>query len=325
MADAPRVLLTTPWPERAVAAMREHFDLDVHEGPLPMPEDKWLTAIKEYDAIAPTVIDRIPAAAYLAADNRTKIFGNFGVGYNHIDMEAARAGGLRVSNTPGVLTDATADQAIGLLLAVARGISLGDWNIRAGEWQGWNPTDRLGTHVTGATLGIIGFGRIGQAMAKRCHFGFDMPVVFFNRSKIDPEVAAAYGAKQLDSIEAVLAEADFVSLHCPGGGANRHLMNAARFRAMKPTAFLINTARGDVVDEAALVAALKSGELAGAGLDVFENEPSVHPDLPTLKNCVLNPHLGSATESTRTDMGLMVMNNLLAFFDEKPLPNEVTS
>ena len=305
--------------------MREHFDVDIHEGPLPMPAEKWLSAVKDYDAIAPTVIDRIPAAAYSTKENRTKIFGNFGVGYNHIDMDAAQAGDLAVSNTPGVLTDATADQAMGLLLAVARGISLGDWNIRAGEWKGWNPTDSLGTHVTGATLGIIGFGRIGQAMAKRAHFGFDMPVVFHNRSRIDPDIAASLGARQLESVEAVLAESDFVSLHCPGGGANRHLMNAARFKAMKPSAFLINTARGDVVDEAALVAALKNGELAGAGLDVFEDEPHVHPDLPGLKNCVLNPHLGSATESTRTDMGLMVLSNLRAFFAGQPLPNAVTS
>lgn len=305
--------------------MREHFDVDIHEGPLPMPAEKWLSAVKDYDAIAPTVIDRIPAAAYSTQENRTKIFGNFGVGYNHIDMDAAQAGGLAVSNTPGVLTDATADLAMGLLLAVARGISLGDWNIRAGAWKGWNPTDSLGTHVTGATLGIIGFGRIGQAMAKRAHFGFDMPVVFHNRSRIDPDIAASLGARQLESVEAVLAESDFVSLHCPGGGANRHLMNAARFKAMKPSAFLINTARGDVVDEAALVAALKNGELAGAGLDVFEDEPKVHPDLPSLKNCVLNPHLGSATESTRTDMGLMVLSNLRAFFAGQPLPNAVTS
>lgn len=325
MTVQPRVLLTTPWPARAVAAMREHFDVDIHEGPLPMPAEKWLSAVKDYDAIAPTVIDRIPAAAYSTQENRTKIFGNFGVGYNHIDMDAAQAGGLAVSNTPGVLTDATADQAMGLLLAVARGISLGDWNIRAGAWKGWNPTDSLGTHVTGATLGIIGFGRIGQAMAKRAHFGFDMPVVFHNRSRIDPDIAASLGARQLVSVEAVLAESDFVSLHCPGGGANRHLMNAARFKAMKPSAFLINTARGDVVDEAALVAALKNGELAGAGLDVFEDEPKVHPDLPSLKNCVLNPHLGSATESTRTDMGLMVLSNLRAFFAGQPLPNAVTS
>lgn len=325
MTVQPRVLLTTPWPARAVAAMREHFDVDIHEGPLPMPAEKWLSAVKDYDAIAPTVIDRIPAAAYSTQENRTKIFGNFGVGYNHIDMDAAQAGGLAVSNTPGVLTDATADLAMGLLLAVARGISLGDWNIRAGAWKGWNPTDSLGTHVTGATLGIIGFGRIGQAMAKRAHFGFDMPVVFHNRSRIDPDIAASLGARQLESVEAVLAESDFVSLHCPGGGANRHLMNAARFKAMKPSAFLINTARGDVVDEAALVAALKNGELAGAGLDVFEDEPKVHPDLPSLKNCVLNPHLGSATESTRTDMGLMVLSNLRAFFAGQPLPNAVTS
>ncbi len=324
MAAQPRVLLTTPWPTRAVEAMREHFEVDIHDGPLPMPEAKWLDAVQEYDAIAPTVIDQIPAAAYHGAQNRTKILGNFGVGYNHIDMAAANAGGVVVSNTPGVLTDATADQAVGLMLAVARGISLGDWKIRAGQWKGWNPTDSLGTHVTGATLGIIGFGRIGQAMAKRCHFGFDMPVVFHNRSKIDPTRAQALGAKQLDSMDDVLSAADFVSLHCPGGGGNRHLMNADRFKAMKPSAFLINTARGDIVDEAALVHALKSGELAGAGLDVFEDEPRVHPELPKLLNCVLNPHLGSATESTRTDMGLMVFRNLLAFFNGQPLANAVT-
>ena len=324
MAAQPRVLLTTPWPTRAVEAMREHFEVDIHNGPLPMPEAKWLDAVHEYDAIAPTVIDQIPAAAYRGAQNRTKILGNFGVGYNHIDMAAANAGGVVVSNTPGVLTDATADQAVGLMLAVARGISLGDWKIRTGQWKGWNPTDSLGTHVTGATLGIIGFGRIGQAMAKRCHFGFDMPVVFHNRSKIDPTRAQALGAKQLDSMDDVLSAADFVSLHCPGGGGNRHLMNADRFKAMKPSAFLINTARGDIVDEAALVHALKSGELAGAGLDVFEDEPRVHPELPKLLNCVLNPHLGSATESTRTDMGLMVFRNLLAFFNGQPLANAVT-
>ena len=323
MAAQPRVLLTTPWPMRAVEAMREHFDVDIHDGPLPMAKATWLEALQTYDAIAPTVIDQIPVEAYRTAENRTKMFGNFGVGYNHIDMTAANAGGLLVSNTPGVLTDATADQAMGLLLAVARGISLGDWKIRAGEWKGWNPTDSLGTHVTGATLGIIGFGRIGQAMAKRCHFGFDMPVVFHNRSKIDPALAASLGAKQLDSLDEVLGAADFISLHCPGGGANRHLMNADRFKAMKPSAFLINTARGDIVDEAALVQALKSGELAGAGLDVFEDEPRVHPELPKLLNCVLNPHLGSATDSTRNDMGLMVFRNMLAFFSGEPMPNAV--
>lgn len=323
MALRPRVLLTTPWTADATAAIRDHFDLDVHDSPLPMPEDVWLSALQTYDAIAPTVIDRIPAQAYKASENRTKMLGNFGVGFNHVDVDAARAGGLLVSNTPGVLTDATADQAVGLMLAAARGIALGDWYIREGNWKGWNPTDRLGTHVTGATLGIIGFGRIGQAMAKRCHFGFNMPVVFFNRSKVDPEVAKAHGAQQLDSIEAVLGASDFVSLHCPGGAETRHLMNAERFAAMKPTAFLINTARGDVVDEAALVTALKGGVIAGAGLDVFEEEPRVHPELPKLLNCVLNPHLGSATQSTRTDMGLKVLDNLRAYFAGEPLPNRV--
>ena len=323
MTDKPRILLTTPWPRRAIEAMREHFDLDVHEGPLPMPKDRWLDALQAYDGIAPTVIDRLPPQAYETVQNRTKVLGNFGVGYNHIDIAAAKSGGLGVSNTPGVLTDATADQAMGLLLAAARGISRGDWHIRAGEWRGWNPIDLLGTHVTGATLGIIGFGRIGQAMAKRAHFGFDMPVVFHNRSRIDPKVTAALGARQLDSIEAVLGASDFVSLHCPGGGENRHLINATRLAAMKPTAFLINTARGDVVDETALADALRTGQIAGAGLDVFEDEPRVHPDLTGLKNCVLNPHLGSATEATRAEMGLLVMANLQAFFKGDPMPNAV--
>ena len=265
MSDTPRVLITTPWPEDAVDTMREHFEVEVHRGPLPMPQDKWLRALQDFDAIAPTVIDRIPPQAYVAEGRRARILGNFGVGYNHIDVEAAKASGLRVSNTPGVLTDATADQAMGLLLAAARGISLGDWNVREGRWQGWTPTDRLGHHVTGATLGLIGFGRIGQAMAKRAHFGFDMKILFYNRSKVDPALAAQYGAEQRERVEDVLADSDFVSLHCPGGAETRHLINAERLKAMKPSGILVNTARGDVVDEAALAEALEAGTIAGRG------------------------------------------------------------
>ena len=266
-----RVLITTPWPQGAVDAMREHFAVEVHEGPLPMPAEKWHAALQDFDAIAPTVIDRLPPPHFRLKGGE-RILRNFGVGYNHIDIDAARASGLAVTNTPGVLTDATADQAMGLLLAVARGISLGDWHIRDGQWTGWNPTDRLGTQVAGKTLGIIGFGRIGQAMARRAHHGFGMPVVFFNRSRIDPALAAGLGARQLDTVEAVLEASDFVSLHCPGGAETRHLINAERLTRMKPT-FLINTARGDVVDEAALVEALQAGTIAGAGLDVFAEKP----------------------------------------------------
>lgn len=289
-----------------------------------MPADKWLSAIKEFDAIAPTVIDRIPAEVYVADGRRTQMLGNFGVGYNHIDIDAAKASGLVVSNTPGVLTDTTADQAMGLLLAAARGISLGDWHVRAGLWEGWTPTDRLGQHVTGATLGIIGFGRIGQAMAKRAHFGFDMKIVFFNRSKVDPAIAERYGAEQMETVEDVLAASDFVSLHCPGGAETRHLINAERLKAMRPNGILINTARGDVVDEAALAAALEAGTIAGAGLDVFEAEPKVHPKLVELTNCVLNPHLGSATLSTRVKMGEKVVMNLISYFDGQKMPDRLT-
>jgi lactate dehydrogenase-like 2-hydroxyacid dehydrogenase len=323
MSTKPRVLITTPWPDAAVAAMRQRFDVEIHEGPLPMPVEKWLSAIKEFDAIAPTVIDRIPAEVYVAEGRRTKMLGNFGVGFNHIDIEAAKSSGLVVSNTPGVLTDTTADQAMGLLLAAARGISLGDWHVRAGLWEGWTPTDRLGHHVTGATLGIIGFGRIGQAMAKRAHFGFDMRIVFFNRSKVDAAIAEHYSADQLETVEDVLAASDFVSLHCPGGAETRHLINAERLKAMRPNGILINTARGDVVDEAALAAALDSGTIAGAGLDVFEAEPKVHPKLVELTNCVLNPHLGSATLSTRVKMGKKVVENLIAYFGGHSLPDRL--
>ena len=314
MAPTNKVLITTPWPTEAVDTMRTHFEVEVHEGPLPMPAEVWQAALRDFDAIAPTVIDHLPPSVYAQAGRRTRILGNFGVGFNHIDIDAARNSGLVVTNTPGVLTDATADQSMGLLLAVARGISLGDWHVRDGQWTGWSPTDRLGTQVTGKTLGIIGCGRIGQAMARRAHFGFGMQIVFHNRSRIETAVAQGLGAQQLESVEAVLKVADFVSLHCPGGAETRHLINADRLNQMQPHAFLINTARGDVVDEDALVDALQAGTIAGAGLDVFAEEPRVHPGLLGLTNCVLNPHLGSATLETRTAMGLKVVENLVAFF-----------
>jgi lactate dehydrogenase-like 2-hydroxyacid dehydrogenase len=202
-----------------------------------------------------------------------------------------------------------------LLLSAARRGGEGERQIRAGEWTGWCPTHMIGTKVTGKTVGIIGFGRIGKAFAQRCHFGFGMDIVFYNRSKIDPAEAARYGARQLETVEQVLSAADFVSLHCPGGAENRHLMNEARFAAMKRGAFLINTARGDVVDEAALISALENGTICGAGLDVYEAEPNVPEKLKALENVVLLPHLGSATEETRTAMGMKVIDNITAFFD----------
>ncbi len=280
-----------------------------------MTVDEIAEALRNYDALLPTVSDRLPASVFALTPIRTKILGNFGVGFNHIDVAAAKDKGVVVTNTPGVLTDCTADIAMLLLLTVARRGGEGERQLRAGEWKGWCPTHMIGTKVTGKTVGIIGFGRIGKAFAQRCHFGFGMNVVFYNRSPVGSEEAERYGARQLPTVEAVLAEADFVSLHCPGGAENRHLINAPRLAAMKPGAFLINTARGDVVDESALIAALESRTIRGAGLDVYEAEPQVPDALRRMENVVLLPHLGSATEETRTAMGMKVVDNITAFFE----------
>jgi lactate dehydrogenase-like 2-hydroxyacid dehydrogenase len=310
----PRILVTRRWPAAAEAALAERFEVTLNEADVPMTADQLRQALADYDAVLPTVSDKLPAAVF-EGEIRTKILGNFGVGYNHIDIAAAKAKGIAVTNTPGVLTDCTADIAMLLLLDVARRGGEGDRQVRANEWKGWCPTHMIGTKVSGKTVGIIGFGRIGKAFAQRCHFGFGMDVVFYNRSKVDEAEAARYGARQLATVEDVLAAADFVSLHCPGGAENRHLMNAARFAAMKKGAFLINTARGDVVDEAALVAALRDGTIRGAGLDVYEAEPQVPEALKAMENVVLLPHLGSATDETRTAMGMKVVENVAAFFE----------
>ncbi|CAN7281264.1 D-glycerate dehydrogenase [Pararhizobium sp. LjRoot235] len=323
MAQKPRILVTRRWPEAVERVLAERFDASFNVSDIAMNAAALAEALRSFDAVLPTVSDRLPASLFDGTDIRTKILGNFGVGYNHIDIAAARARGIAVTNTPGVLTDCTADIAMSLLLAVARRAGEGEREVRSGQWTGWRPTHMIATKVTGKTLGVIGFGRIGKAMAKRCHFGFDMDVVFYNRSKIDTAEASRYGARQLDTVEEVLAAADFVSLHCPGGGENRHLINAQRLAAMKPEAFLINTARGDVIDENALIEALENGVIRGAGLDVFEAEPNVPERLRVLDNVVLLPHLGSATEETRTAMGMKVVDNVTAFFEGRQPPDRV--
>jgi lactate dehydrogenase-like 2-hydroxyacid dehydrogenase len=319
----PKILLTRRWPSAVETVLSERFDATFNLEDLPMSTDAIADALRAYDAVLPTVSDKLPASVFAGGAIRTRILGNFGVGYNHIDIAAAKAQGIAVTNTPGVLTDCTADIAMLLLLSVARRGGEGERQIRAGEWKGWCPTHMIGTKVSGKTVGIIGFGRIGKAFAQRCHFGFGMDVVFYNRSTVDPAEAARYGARQLSTVEDVLTAADFVSLHCPGGAENRHLMNTARFSAMKPGAYLINTARGDVVDEAALIAALERGVIRGAGLDVYEAEPHVPDRLRALENVVLLPHLGSATEETRNAMGMKVVDNITAFFDGREPPDRV--
>ena len=315
----PRILCTRKWPEKVEALLREQFDASLNGPDEAMTSAELKAAFDEYDAVCSTVTDKI-GADVLAAPARARIMGQFGVGFNNIDVEAARAVGLTVTNTPGVLTDATADIALTLLLNVCRRVYEGEAMLRAGAWTGWRPTQLMGTSPQGKTLGIIGMGRIGRAMARRCHYALDMKVVFYNRSPVaEPGVPAT----QLSTIEEVCEASDFVSLHCPGGGDNVGLMNAARFRAMKKTAFLINSARGDVVDEDALVDALNSGEIAGAGLDVFVREPNVTPALLTMPNVCLLPHLGSATTETREAMGMTVLKNLTAFFNGEEPPNRV--
>lgn len=313
----PRVLVTRRWPQAVERRMDEVFDLVLNTADRPMGEADLLAAMGHFDAILPTVTDRLPAAVFAHPSARTRILANYGVGFAHIDTDAAKSRGIAVTNTPDVLSECTADIAMTLMLMVARRAGEGERELRSGQWSGWRPTHLIGTKVSGATLGIIGFGRIGQAMAQRAHFGFGMKILVQNRSVLPPEVLARYNAVQVPTIDELLPQCDFVSLHCPGGAANRHLINSRRLDLMRPGAFLINTARGEVVDEHALAQALWFGTIGGAGLDVFEREPGVPEALLGADNLVLLPHLGSATRETREAMGFRVLENLTDFFDGK--------
>ena len=310
-----KVLLTRRWPAQAEAKAQELFDITLNEDDHKMSVEELKQAMQDYDAVCPTVSDiQLDADIFNVTDRRCQIVANFGVGFNNIDTKAAKAAGVVVTNTPEVLTDCTADIAMALLLAVARRAGEGERLVRKGEWHGWCPTHMLARKVSGKKLGLIGFGRIAQAVAQRAHFGFGMEISFYDPYPPADEVINRFSASKMDTIEAVLKDSDFVSLHCPGGGENTRLMNSQRFSLMQKHAFLINTARGDVVDEAALVQALKDGVIAGAGLDVFAKEPVVTQDLLGMENAVLLPHLGSATVETRVAMGLRSLSNVEAFF-----------
>lgn len=310
----PVVLLTRRWPAAVEAALAARYDLRVNASDRPLDADALRAALCGADAVCPTVTDRLDAAVLDVADLRARALCNFGVGFNHIDLDAARRRGIVVTNTPDALTDCTADLALTLMLMVARRAGEGERLLRADAWTGWTPTQLLGTRVSGKTLGLVGFGRIARAVAHRAHHGFGMRVLFHTPRPPEPALCATLGATPCASLEDLLGVSDFVSLHCPGGAATRHLLDASRLALMRPEAFLINTARGEVVDEAALVAALEAGRLAGAGLDVYAAEPSVPAALRRLANVVLLPHLGSATTETRTAMGMRVVENLEAFF-----------
>ncbi|MFI3215615.1 MAG: D-glycerate dehydrogenase [Methylococcales bacterium] len=318
-----KVFITRRWPASVEEKLRNLYDVTLNETDRPLTADEFKAALQSYDAVCPTVCDTFPAEVLNVEDKRCKILANFGVGYNHIDIPTAKANGLIVTNTPDVLTQSTADIAMTLLLMTARRGAEGDRLVRAKKWTGWCPTHMLSSNVTGATLGLIGFGRIGQAMARKAHHGFDMNIIYYNPSAANEYVTQDLQAKRCNSVEEVLSQADFVSLHCPAGANTKHLINAQTLKLMKPSAHLINTARGDVVDSIALCEALKNKQIAGAGLDVYENEPHIYEGFLALENVELLPHLGSATLETRTAMGEKVLANLAAYFAGNTLPDRV--
>ena len=320
MAGKPRVVVTRKLPDAVEARLTGLFDAELNAGDVPLSAEALADALREADGLLCAVSDAVDAGAIGTPERRTRIVANFGVGVNNIDLAAAKAAGVVVTNTPGVLTDATADLAIALMLAATRRMTETEAILRAGGWDGWRPTAWLGMGLQGKTLGIVGMGRIGQATARRAALGFGMRVIYYNRSAVGP---FDFAAEARPTVEAVLAEADVVSLHVPGGGANAGLLSAERLAGVKRGAYLVNTARGDIVDEAALAEALADGRLAGAGLDVFAEEPKVPAALLALPNVTLLPHIGSATLETRTAMGMLAVDNLEAFFAGRPLPARV--
>ena len=323
MSGRPTVVVTRRLPEPVHEALTRTFDARLNPDDRPLSAAELQAALRDADALLTTVTDKVTADVLSVEPRRAGLVANFGVGFNNIDIEAAKARGVSVSNTPDVLTDATADLAMTLLLMTARRAGEGERHLRGGQWTGWRPTHMLGTHVTGKTLGLIGMGRIARAVAQRAHHGFGMKVIFHDPFPPSPDIARSLGAEPRGTLEDVLREADFVSLHCPATPETRHLMNQERFGLMRSDAFLINTARGDVVDEAALVQALERKTIAGAGLDVFEKEPQVTQALVAMDNVVLLPHLGSATRETRVAMGMRAFENLQRFFSGQPLLDRV--
>jgi lactate dehydrogenase-like 2-hydroxyacid dehydrogenase len=318
----PRVLITRRWPGEVERQLAERFDVTFHESDEPLGQAELAAAMGEYDVVCPVVPDKLPAAV-IEGGERAKLIANYGVGFEHIDIEAAKAKGIAVTNTPGVLTDATADLALTLILMAARRAGEGEREVRAGRWTGWGPTHLLGASLRGKTLGLVGFGRIGIATARRAFHGFGMKIAYYGRRETLPDVARELDARFYPDLGELLAASDVVSLHTPGGAETANLIDAQALAAMKPGGYLINTARGGVVDHAALAEALRSGQLAGAGLDVFPQEPKIPEELLGLENVVLLPHLGSATRETRVAMGERALANVVAWAEGHPLPDRV--
>ena len=318
----PLVIVTRKLPDVIETRMRELFDARLNVDDTPMSREQLIEAVQTADVIVPTVTDRLDARILSRGGERLRLVANFGAGVDNIDLETARARGITVTNTPGVLTDDTADITMALILAVPRRIVEGAAVLAKGDFKGWSPTWMLGQRITGKRLGIIGMGRIGQAVARRAR-AFGLQIHYHNRKPVPKTIEDAVEATYWDSLDQMLARMDIISVNCPHTPATYHLLSARRLKLMKPSAFIVNTARGEIIDENTLARMLEANELAGAGLDVFEHEPAVNPKLLKLKNVVLLPHMGSATLEGRIDMGEKVIINIKTFADGHKPPDRV--
>ena len=318
----PRVVVTRKLPDAIETRMMELFDVQLNLDDKPMTKAQLIEAVAKADVLVPTVTDRIDAAILAQAGDQLRLIANYGTGVDHIDLASARQRGMTVTNTPDVLTEDTADMTMALFLAVSRRIAEGERVMRTGDWSGWSPTWMLGHRINGKRLGIIGMGRIGRAVARRAR-GFGMAVHYHNRKRVHESVENELEATYWESLDQMLARVDLVSVNCPHTPATYHLLSARRLQLLQPHSIIVNTARGEVIDENALTRMLEAGEIAGAGLDVFEHEPAVNPKLLALENTVLLPHLGSATVEGRIDMGEKVLINIKTFVDGHKPPDRV--
>jgi glyoxylate reductase len=316
------VVVTRRLPDVVETRLKELFDVTLREDDTPMGREELAEAMRTADVIVPTITDEIDATLLAQAGARLKLIANYGAGVDHIDVHSARQRGILVSNTPGVVTDDTADMTIALMLAVTRHIPQGLAVMQADEWRGWSPMAHLGTRIGGKRLGILGMGRIGQAVARRAR-AFGMQIHYHNRRRLRPDVEEALEASYWESLDQMVARMDVISVNCPHTPSTFHLMNARRLKLMKPSAVIINTSRGEVIDENALTRGLRAGEIAGAGLDVFERGQGINPRLRELPNVVLLPHMGSATLEGRIEMGEKVILNIKTFADGHRPPDQV--
>jgi glyoxylate reductase len=316
------VVVTRKLPEAVETRMRELFEVRLNETDAPMTPAELAQAMATADVLVPTVTDRIDQKLLAQAGESLKLIANYGAGFDHIDVETARRRGILVSNTPGVLTEDTADMTMALILAVPRRIKEGMALIQSGDWRGWSPTAIMGHRIWGKRLGIVGMGRIGSAVARRAR-AFGLQIHYHNRRRLHEDIEAELDATWWESLDQMLARMDIVSVNCPHTPATFHLLSARRLALMKPSAYVVNTARGEIIDENALTRMLVRGELSGAGLDVFEHAPAVNPRLMALPNVVLLPHMGSATEEGRIEMGEKVIINIKTFADGHRPPDQV--